>query len=377
MQSRADIPDFARHWQDGRFVGDLEFARMRERFQAAAAARPGDVCESFYRFAGRPVRVRVVGRELNAQILRSFSHLRVASKASRPALRIDLWDASSSPGGASWLPAGRANGWRETTLQTPDERFLAQHLPHTLSCLDVERGELLGCLAWHDDIFIYERAKPFARLLLAWHNAIGAQIVHAGCVARDGAGVLLAGRSGSGKSTSSLLCALAGLDFLGEDYVALEGTGDGSFVAHSLYNSVFLQTQHLEQFPQLATHAFRGRPPHEEKSVVLLADLAPDRLGRSAAIHGLVFPEVGEGDEAQLTPLSKGAALLALAPSSLLQIPNRGLGVRGFERLAELVQAVPCHRLAVGKRWGSIPQRLEELLHGQDRASADPRGQVA
>jgi hypothetical protein len=59
--------------------------------------------------------------------------------------------------------------------------------------------------------------------------------LHAACVGRRGRGVLLMGESGSGKSTVSLLCLLAGFEFLSEDSVfvvpdSLLATGVANFV---------------------------------------------------------------------------------------------------------------------------------------------------
>jgi len=371
MRQQADVRQFGTEWLESRFLGDVAFTAMRAAFASAATARPNELCESVFRFADRFVKLRVVGRELNAHVTRPFAHLRVSSRAAPHALRMDLWDERTLPHGSQRSPAGRAGGWHEVTLKSGDERFIAQRLPHTYSCLDREASHLVGGIAWHEDIFIYERAKPFARLLLAWHNDLGFQIVHAGLVARHGDGLLLAGKSGSGKSTSSLLCALGGLDFLAEDYVALENGDDGSFVGHSLYSSVFLKTHHLDRFHELSAHAVRGMPPHEEKSVILLSDALPGRLGRSARIRALVFPEVLDTVEAKVEPLSKGAALLALAPSSLLQIPNRDLGALGFQRLARLVESVPCFRIGVGSDWRSITRQLDELIDTVARPDLD------
>jgi hypothetical protein len=122
------------------------------------------------------------------------------------------------------------------------------------------------------------------------------------------------------------------------------------------------------QFAKVAPHAVNGRPPEEEKSVVILSQLFPERLARSAVIRAIVFPRVDGEIDTRLMPMSKGEALLALAPSSLLQIPNRHLGAAGFSRLAQLVERLPCYRMSVGTRLASIPFRLAEII---DRVRGD------
>jgi hypothetical protein len=253
-------------------------------------------------------------------------------------------------------------GWTEATVQTTEDRFIGQRLPHTFSCLDREAKHMIATIAWHDRIFIYERAKPLARLLLKWHNDQDVQVIHTGLVARDGKGLLFAGKSGSGKSTSSLACVSAGLGYLSEDYVGLEKLPDGSFVGHSLYNSVFLETNHLERFPEISPYVIRGRPPHELKSVVILSRVFPERLKRFIPIRALALLRVADSPKPRFRPASKGEALLALGPSSLLQIPNRRLGVPGFRRLAELVERIPCFWLEVGSDVSATPNCVEEIL---------------
>jgi hypothetical protein len=74
----------------------------------------------------------------------------------------------------------------------------------------------------------------FAVYLLA-ARVQGLVPLHAACVARDGAGVLLIGRSGTGKSTLVLHALLHGLELLAEDSVlvdpaSLKATGVANFV---------------------------------------------------------------------------------------------------------------------------------------------------
>jgi hypothetical protein len=329
----------------------------------ATAKHPDELWESHYTFGGRQVCMRIVGLELAEHISRPFSHLKINNDDTRiPDLTINLWDdrLASDDRCLHWSDNG--TGWHEATLESPEGRFLGQRLPNTLSCLDRMNKRILGTIAWHDKIFIYERGKTLSRLLLNWCNDEGVQVTHAGLVSRGDRGILFVGKSGSGKSTSSLACLLAGFDYLSEDYVGLERCKNGLFVGHSLYNSVFLRTDQLGRFPELAPYAVRGRLPHEEKSVIILSQIYPERLKQAVPIRALVLPRITDIASPQLRPASKGEALLALGPTSLLQIPNRGLGVGGFNKLAQLVESVPCFRLEVGSNIMAIPRCLEDLF---------------
>jgi hypothetical protein len=353
---------FGTIWSKERFDGETAFHNMQTAFAEATKRYPAELQESFYIFGGRNVRIRFLGRELAEHIRRPFSHLKTTGRIMKaPDLAINFWDDRLT-GGDHHVSCDNGTGWHETTLESFDGRFLGQRLPNTFSCLDRTNKRIFCSITWHDNIFIYERGKPLSRLLLDWYNNEGVQLIHTGLIALDNNGILFVGKSGAGKSTSSLACIIAGLGYLSEDYVGLECCNDGSFIGHSLYNSVFLRTDQLERFPSLAPHAVRGRLPHEEKSVIILSQIFPERLKRSVPIRAVVLPRVTNIPESKLQAVSKGEALLAVGPTSLLQIPNRGLGVRGFKMLAQLVERVPCFRLELGADLTAIARRLEGLF---------------
>ncbi|MGH7825145.1 MAG: hypothetical protein ACREQ7_08210 [Candidatus Binatia bacterium] len=346
------------------FDGASAFKAMLRAFNMAEASFPDELSESYYAFAGRTVRFRIVGLDLACQITRPFSHLQASGVSADPDLAIDLWDESRT---AIRFPNPLADGnagWSEVTGTSPDQRFVGQRLPNTLTCLDRFAKHIVGSIAWSDRIFIYERAKPLARPLLEWHNDVKVQIIHAGMVAHSGRGVLFAGKSGSGKSTSSLACLSRGFNFLSEDYLGLEILTDGSLLGHSLYNSVFLESEHLKRFPELKAHVLRGGPA-EEKSVVILSDLFPDRLDRVAPITAVLLPRVVGGTEPRIYPAPKSQALLALGPSSLFQIPSRRTS--GFEKLAQIVQQVPAYWLDLGGEINRIPHVVKAFMEEMAR----------
>ena len=329
-------------------------------FERATLKHPHRLQESFYQFGGQRVRIRIVGREMAMHITRPFSHLRAdVSDTRTPQLTIDLWDESETDVHCQVRPL---NGGRQTTFAVlaPDGRFLAQQRPNVLNYYDHGGQNIISSVAWSGEVSVYERWKPLGRALLEWYNDQDVQIVHAGVVARDNEGVLFVGTSGSGKSTSVLACLCGGFSFLGEDYVGLQKLEDGSLVGHSLYNSVFLENNHVTRFPRLAPYIMTGLP-HEEKSAIVLSQIYPEKLSRTVPIRALILPRVVDTNKTMIRPASKSEAL-SLGRASLLELPNKGLGRYGFERLAQLVERVPCYWLELGRDLGSIPQCVEEIL---------------
>lgn len=345
------------------FDGASVFQAMRSGFERARREHPDSFGEFFYTFAGQRVCMRIVGGDFARHITLPFSHLQCGPTGSLdPQLTIDLWDENET--GISCRADG-SNGdaafeWTETTGTSPDTRFVAQRLPNTLACLDRITKYIVGSIKWGDHIFIYERAKPLARLLLEWHNDRGIQIIHGSLISRNGKGVLFVGKSGSGKSTAALACVCHGFNYLSEDYVGLERLAEGSFTGHSLYNSVFLKSDHLLRFPRLLPYAINGRPPQEEKSVVVLSQVFPERLERAVAIHAVLIPRLVGTSKPCIYPAPKGQALLSLGPSSLLQIPSRG--TQGFQKLTQLIERVPCYWLDLGGELELIPRCIEAFM---------------
>ena len=318
--------------------------------------------EFHYIFGGYPVRMRVVGRELANSITRPFSHLQVDKPDQDISeLTIDLWDESDT--GIRCQPPS-LNGDSQFTKMTAisaEGRLVGQQLENVLTCYNHKTKQIISSSTRSDQLTVYERCKPLPRALLEWHNDRNIQIIHAGLVGRENKGILLAGKSGSGKSTSSLVCLNAGFQFLGEDYVGLQQVQDGSYVGHSIYNSVFLKSSDLARFPSFSPYLIKGLS-HEEKCAVVLSQVCPERLARLIPIRALVLPRVVDTAHPKFYPASKGEALLALGPSSLMQIPNRRLGAYGFEKMAHLVESVPCYWLELGRDSTTIPDLVGDIL---------------
>jgi hypothetical protein len=304
--------------------------------------------------------MRVVGTALAEALLRPFRHLLGPPSGEPPQLVVELWDEAETGVSCDLADPRLVPTGQTTTVASHDGRWVVYLHGQTLTCLDRRARHLVGWIRDTASLGLYELGRPLHAPLLLWHRDRGIHAVHAGLVSEDGRGVLFAGEGGSGKTTSALACLFAGFQYLSDDYVGLERRGDGTYVGHSLYASSHLEPGHLRRFPELVPHAIRGHLPHEDKSLVLLSDLFPDRFARSTPIDLLLLPRVTGGPEPIARPATKGQALLRLAPSSLLMLPH-ATGA-AFGRLADLVDRVPRYWLELGGDVHAIPPRVRELL---------------
>jgi hypothetical protein len=244
-------------------------------------------------------------------------------------------------------------------LGAADDRFVGCQRPGIVAWVDRHNRHIVVCVERSEDLPLYDLGKPLLFPLLLWHGDRGMEVIHACLISKDGRGVLLAGRGGIGKSTSALTCIESGFGYLGDDYIALESAADGSFRGHSLYSSTWLMADNVGRFPQLAPHVIYAPRPDREKSLVLLADVFPDRLGAVVPIHALLIPRVCGVSSPRLRAASKAEALFALAPKSLILLPSSG--AKGLENLLRLAERVPCFWLEVGADTHAIPERVAEL----------------
>ena len=104
----------------------------------------------------------------------------------------------------------------------------------------------------------WERAAPLRAEALFWALAgQGRHLVHAGAVGDERGGVLVAGASGSGKTTVTLAALLHGLSYVADDYVLLHDRGE--LTACSIYGTAKLDGGHVTRFPTLGSAARDSR----------------------------------------------------------------------------------------------------------------------
>jgi hypothetical protein len=343
----------------GDLAGTRQFSAFLDAYANAAAAAGGEIVRGFT-VAGFSIRMRFAGDALVGPMTRALAHLgSVPPRA--PDLTICLWDSATTgvdlpPGIGSMnthfrqsLPASTTEGGIYSALQ----------LPHSgLSMLDLQRNTAVFAVSDPACLPFWDFTAPLRAILNWWMASRGLQLVHAAAVGLDTGAVLLAGKGGSGKSTTAIASLLSGLKYAGDDY-CLVANEPGPCV-HSLYSSGKVAADGLERLGQLRPFVSNPEKLPAEKAIFWLYEAFPGSIVSHLPVVAILFPRFRGASQPAMRPMPKASALAALAPSSLLQLP--GAGADGLKRLSQLVSSLPCYTLELSDDPLQAARLIREFL---------------
>ena len=332
-------------------------ANLGDAFARVASLVPGALVVTDYRIAGYPVRLRIAGAGLAADIDRSLGHLRATGEPD-PALTIEVWD-DEEVGPVGWTNWPQDVDIHGTLSVADGARFVLNRRQSSVMLLDRQENRLTGCIGGRSILFVDERARPFNRLLSIWLDDRDIQYIHAGLSVVEGHGLLFVGRGGSGKSTSSVACFLAGFPFLSDDLVALGKAEEGHLVGHSLYATCVIAPDHIARFASLARIARAANHDIELKSPVYLADHQGARFAPEAPIAAVILPKVVDRPKTGYRRATPMQAMLALAPTSIIILP--GAAPKSLDKLSELVTTTPAFWLELGHDVEEIAPTVRQI----------------
>ena len=144
--------------------------------------------------------------------------------------------------------------------------------------------------------------------------------LHAACLARDDAGVLVCGPSGSGKSTLTIALLEAGLDFLGDDLVFLEPR-EQSVRALGFPDELGISTDAAQRLPFLPADVDTSPPPGWPKARADIRLVAPNARVAASCEPRMVLLLSEGAEPGTVEEAGADDALLELLPSILLTEP--------------------------------------------------------
>ncbi len=336
------------------------FEEMYDAYQHAVRAVGGFI-DRYYAIGGFTVRLQFAGPALVPFITPALEHLALNDEDTRVELTVCLWDSASAgvqPPSSLWaLEDARHRGGvirlgtGDCYIFVPVEAglIIAFHQPSRLAIVWTRNAS---------ETPRYECAAPLRPLFHVWLRQWGHHLAHAGAIGIPRGGVLLAGNSGSGKSSTALLCVGAGMQYGGDDFCIV--TPRSPFQAHSLYNTARVNIQFAQELSGVSSHTRNADIDDQGKAVLFLHQHFPKQIARDFPIRAILAVRVAGEAETRLRPISPGVALKALAPSTVFQLPDGR--AEDFQAMAELVRHLPCYQLELGTELGAIPAIIQEVL---------------
>ncbi|MFT5112894.1 MAG: hypothetical protein ACI8P9_002222 [Parasphingorhabdus sp.] len=322
-------------------------------------------------FAGKPVCLELIGSCLPQFFLPALNHLRITTEPPvGNALHIRVWDCIETGISAENFPlSGNPDDFETSEISAEDESLVSERKGKYLGQYDRKTRQLTACVSYADKRpLLHEIGKPLQVLLSVWYLDQNVPLLHAGAVSRNGHGVLMGGVGGSGKTTSSLASTLGGFKFLGDDRLGLQSI-DGKYIAHSVFNSVYLDASGRRRFASLQSEMLPPTYSREFKNLLFVHQACPDQIATRTLLKAVLLPKVCDEKQSSYERLSASNALLELAPSSLVM--HIGPGHKGMQVMGHLVRQLPCYRFFIGTDLAGVPASMHQLLDELERASDD------
>ncbi|MEL6929621.1 MAG: serine kinase [Cyanobacteria bacterium J06600_6] len=325
----------------------------------------------YFNLGGRVVCLRFASPSLISHIAPAIAHLQT-EPVEKPELTVCLWDSVSTNAPLPLLAQEslvllRNEFWARLDTRMEIKNYNSDRIysvfnfgSNVLSLLDTEENL---ALFWTEDVDLlpyWDRGSPLREIFNWWTSARNLQFVHAGAVGNSNGGVLLAGKGGSGKSSTALACLDSELVYASDDYCLIEAEPEP--LVYSLYNTAKLKGQKdLERFPHLTPMINNLDRLGEEKAMIFIQEHFPEKIINQLPIKAILMPRVTGQLDTQVTLTNSMTALKALAPSTIFQLPRTGKS--SFTLMSKLVRQVPCYFLELGTDIPQIPQCISNLLN--------------
>ncbi len=184
--------------------------------------------------------------------------------------------------------------------------------------------------------------------------------LHAACVADHDRGVLLAGQSGSGKTTTCLKLIEGGFKFLAEDRTFFR-SANGTIELLPFAEAVSVTQNTLKLLPTLSQQIGLQEFGTRYKIDLDPTQMFPHALMDRAAPGLILFPRVASIEKSATRRLSSATALQTILPSSLLA-SQPDISALHFDALTQLVTSSRCYELLLGRDVDRLPELVRELL---------------
>jgi len=227
-----------------------------------------------------------------------------------------------------------------------------------MQLLDIESATAYYWVSNPSTIPYYERGSPFRAIFQWWMENKGIHILHAAGLGIGDDGILIAGKGGIGKSTTTLTALQSGFSYLGDDNCLVSLNPEPTI--HSMYNTVKLNWNNVKNFTDLHEPLENESEVQLEKALFFVEQFKSECLVESLPLRAILTPAIVARKESGITKAKPMDMLKMLAPSTIFQSPSSGSLVLPF--LSKLVQKIPVYKLELGSSKTHLIETLRQFV---------------
>jgi len=325
----------------------------------------GQPLERFYDLAGFTICLQFAGQALLSLITPALEHLATPAVSS-PSLTICLFDSLSTSAKMPLFPWKINDNSLEGDKEDNSVKASYNIGRGILSLLNTKLNIAIYWTKDYNAIPWYELGCPLIPIFHWWLLGRGRQFAHGAAIGTSKGGVLLVGKSGSGKSTTALACLDSELFFAGDDYVSI-GNDPEPFV-YSLYNSAKVERDNLKKLlTNLSNLSYNNEELVSQKALFFLNKYFPEKMIKGFPCRAILLPSVSGLKETKITKISPILIFKSLVPNTIFQLNTyfwnkKVSGETDLKNFSRFIKQLPCYSIEVGTDLSLIPLAILELL---------------
>lgn len=314
--------------------------------------------ENYYNIGGYAFKILSYGDFDSQAYLKSMSHL-VLGPGSNAEVTIHLIESVSTgltpPN--EWLDWPDINPYNGELLNFGSNRALFNNTELWFVYADFDTNQIYY---WVDDFLKLpprDYAIPLIMVFNLWFANTRFFLCHAAALGIGEKGILLTGKGGSGKSTSTLSCINTEVKLAGDDFLLVDSE---RFMAHSLYGVAKLNIDQYENLPHLKPLISNIDQVPDEKGQVYVNEFFPNSMISQFRIEAILLPTITGLEDTFIQKCSKTDAIKALVPSSIWILKS---DKRAVEKMNYLISQRPTFRLMAGTKLEQIAPTLATFIN--------------
>jgi len=314
----------------------------------------------FYHIGGFTICLSFAGNGLIDALTPALGHLRIQDPDSVD-LTLLIWDSQSTG-----IPMVQAPCERESFTDRGDiwgfhsKRIkTAFHwIEFSVNVMDLDSGKGVYWVQNAQSLPFWVYASPLRTLLHWWMEKNNRQLLHAAAVGTKHGAVLITGKGGSGKSTTSLVCLKSGFYYLADDYLIVQLEPEPK--VHSLYCSAKLEPEQLVNLREFERFVDNPEKLDQEKAVMFLYPHLKKQIVPSMELKALFMPEIINQKETAIQPIDYWKIQRAMSFTTMSQLP--GVGYHTHEFINKASKLIPSFSLELGSQINEIPHTIADFL---------------